>query len=144
MNPKPTKISPRLQKILPTVTVIASTALSVWGVISGVQAERWMRDMQSVSYALYPKETVLTLDKNAYETVPLPEGVNKSALYNAIDLAEYDAVLTTPQGARYLFFRDPLQTGEAVGLCVPLSWPADFWGELGEPFAYYVREVTEG
>lgn len=125
------------------VVVIVGSVLSLEGAIRGLQAHSWTSEMQSMSISFYQGNSFsITMDGKNYETVSLPEGVDKDMLYDAIDLAQYDDVMTSSAGFCYLYFRDPLNTGEDVGLLLPLNLYPDFWGELGKPFALYVKEVT--
>lgn len=122
---------------------VALVLLSVLGTVYGARALGWSINMQDVHNAVYFRETTVTFDGVAYQILPLPEGVDKHTLYDAIDLGEYDDVVTGYGGQRYLVFHDPLESGDDVYFMVPLANYAGFLLDLAEPFAYYVKEVAQ-
>ncbi|MBQ8287970.1 MAG: hypothetical protein IJX76_04265 [Clostridia bacterium] len=144
MKLKMVRIRDILGKILIVLTVIAGALLSIVASVDAITSYGWTEEMRNLDYFslfVYDK-TVEFDDGSVYETVPIPEGVNRDTFGQAISVRKYDDIKIGYGERRYLVYRDPLQTGEDVVFLLPLSDLRGFWTDTAAPFAYYAREVS--
>ena len=153
-----------MRKICIILAVLVLSALSLFVSAKGLESYVWTLEVRSLDYfSLYNqpdlynqldsnrKPYTLELDEGTYETIPLPDGVSREMVYEALrhqrlygKLLPSDEIMNKDGEPCYLLFYDPLETGEDVMLLVPYpDAPHGLFSDFGRPFAYYVREVSE-